>query len=129
MQAPVYRTVVGALREYDLPDLVAVAASKQGPSDSPPRGGVLVLGPRSAMLSSLSQPCTYLRASSKVARAVFTWLVASTQPLTPGFELHHIGSQPLRTTPAIDKTSSLVITKSQTAITIETATIHPAVAH
>ena len=56
MQAPVYRTVVGALREYDLPDLVAVAASKQGPSDSPPRSGVLVLGPRSAMLSSLSQP-------------------------------------------------------------------------
>ena len=55
--APVYRTVVGALKQYDLPDLAA-AALQPGATNVTPGGTVsrmLVIGPRSALLEPLTQ--------------------------------------------------------------------------
>ena len=50
-QAPIYRTVVGALKEYDLPDLAAAAVCHKKHF-----GSLLVVGPRSPMLAPLDSP-------------------------------------------------------------------------
>ena len=48
-EAPIYRTVVGALKQYDLPDLAAAALQRRTVSR------LLAIGPRSALLQPLSE--------------------------------------------------------------------------